>query len=235
MGIELPFGLPFWPTAIAWLVAGIVAEMAVADGGIRDSPILAMPVIAAGVVFGKMWAIIADAGLIGVFRALWIIFIFSVFIGLIVMALRAHTKFRARGGQAQGNVQTPAVWAAQVTGGPPPACTSKARQTVMYHATPFINDAYDIFRSRRFKVGPSIPLGFYVSPDYYEVASQYAKGTGAVVELHAGSNVLLKEKGQGMGYFYYHTPQASVGQYINLPNGMVPAKVWDCKGKQLMN
>jgi hypothetical protein len=104
----------------------------------------------------------------------------------------------------------------------------------MYHATPDVNTAYDIFSQRGFKVGPSTPLGFYVSPDYYEVAKQYGKGTGAAVEFYVELDVPLLEKGQGMGYFYYHTPGASVGQFFYFPPGMVPTRVLDCNGNELM-
>jgi len=235
MGIQLPFGLPLWPTAIAWLVAGIICEAMVADGGIRDSPILAVPVIAAGVVFGKIWGIVAGAGLIGVFRALWILFIFSVFIGLMVMAVRAHAKFSARGVQVQGQ---PAQGQVKVL--PPPAGhpayqpgASPLRVGRMYHATPEILYAMDIFENRRFMVGPSTPLGFYLSPNFDWISKEYGNGNGAVVEFLVGQDLQLREKGNTGDIYYYHTPNAAVGKYLDLPAGLMPVRVLDCNKNEL--
>lgn len=228
MGIELPFGLPLWPTAIGWLVAGILAEVAVADGGIRDSPILAAPVIVAGIVFGKLWGLVAGAGLIGVFRALWIIFIFSVFIGLMVLALWSHARFKAMGaGQVQGNVQVPAVWTPPVQPFQQSQPCCNGQPTIMYHGTPEWENALDIYSNNRWKFTGAQRI--FMTP-VFRAAQHYAKRTGFIIEVYVHPSVGLQL--QKDHFYYAPIPDGEIGKYYQI-NGVQPRRILDRDGKQV--
>lgn len=110
---------------------------------------------------------------------------------------------------------------------PPPA--PQAVSTVMYHGTPKKQNAFDIFYTNTWIIGPSSPKGIYVTPDF-NTALQYAKGEGAVVALEVHSPQKLKKRTSTI--YYLKANEGKNGKYC-WTDAFTPAVVYNRNGEPL--
>jgi hypothetical protein len=88
--------------------------------------------------------------------------------------------------------------------------------TVMYHGTPEIASAYDIYRYNRWLVGTGHgnQAGIYMTPEFDEAANSYAKEDGAIIMLYVDPT-WGKEKTTST-YYVFVVPNPQEGAFYGI-------------------